>query len=66
MPTVRAPLADFQWLQVMLADMAVAGQAARLLTHAAAEEIEAGAPTMSAEIYVGTNQIQRIVTARQL
>ena len=39
-------LAEFQGLQFMLADMAVAVRAARLLTHAAAEEIEAGSPTM--------------------
>ncbi|CCG03427.1 acyl-CoA dehydrogenase family protein [Blastococcus saxobsidens] len=104
-------LAEFQGLQFMLADMAVAVRAARLLTHAAAEEIEAGAPTMGAsgaaaklfasdtamkvttdavqllggsgyvtdfpvermmrdakitQIYEGTNQIQRIVIARDL
>jgi alkylation response protein AidB-like acyl-CoA dehydrogenase len=40
------PLAEFQGLQFMLADMAVAVRAARLLTHAAAAEIEAGSPTM--------------------
>jgi len=40
------PLAQFQGVQFMLADMAVAVRAARLLTHAAAEEIEAEAPTM--------------------
>jgi len=39
-------LAEFQGLQFMLADMAVAVRAARLLTHAAAAEIEDGAPTM--------------------
>jgi len=104
-------LAEFQGLQFMLADMAVAVRAARLLTHAAATEIEAGAPTMGAsgaaaklfasdtamsvttdavqllggsgyvkdfpvermmrdakitQIYEGTNQIQRIVIARDL
>jgi alkylation response protein AidB-like acyl-CoA dehydrogenase len=104
-------LADFQGLQFMLADMAVAVRAARLLTHAAAQEIDAGAPTMGAsgaaaklfasdtamsvttdavqllggsgyvkdfpvermmrdakitQIYEGTNQIQRIVIARDL
>jgi len=42
------PLAEFQGVQFMLADMAVAVRAARLLTHAAAEEIEAGTPTMGA------------------
>lgn len=36
-------LAEFQGLQFMLADMAVAVRAARLLTLAAAEEIESGA-----------------------
>ena len=41
-------LADFQGLQFMLADMAVAVRAARLLTHAAAAEIEVGAATMGA------------------
>ena len=105
------PLAEFQGLQFMLADMAVAVRAARLLTHAAAAEIEAGAPSMGAsgaaaklfasdtamrvttdavqllggagyvrdfpvermmrdakitQIYEGTNQIQRIVIARDL
>ncbi|TQN42757.1 butyryl-CoA dehydrogenase [Blastococcus colisei] len=104
-------LAEFQGLQFMLADMAVAVRAARLLTHAAAVEIEAGSPTMGAagaaaklfasdtamkvttdavqllggsgyvkdfpvermmrdakitQIYEGTNQIQRIVIARDL
>ncbi len=104
-------LAEFQGLQFMLADMAVAVRAARLLTHAAAAEIEAGAVTMGAagaaaklfasdtamkvttdavqllggsgyvkdfpvermmrdakitQIYEGTNQIQRVVMARQL
>ena len=39
-------LAEFQGLQFMIADMAVAVRAARLLTHAAASEIEAGAATM--------------------
>jgi len=39
-------LAEFQGLQFMLADMAVAVRAARLLTHAAAEEIEAASTTM--------------------
>ncbi len=41
-------LADFQGLRFMLADMAVAVRAARLLTRAAAAEIEAEAPTMGA------------------
>ena len=41
-------LAEFQGVQFMLADMAVAIRAARLLTHAAAEEIEAGSPDMGA------------------
>ncbi|GAB3346974.1 acyl-CoA dehydrogenase family protein [Modestobacter lapidis] len=41
-------LAEFQGLQFMLADMAVAVRAARLLTHAAAAEIEAGAASMGA------------------
>jgi alkylation response protein AidB-like acyl-CoA dehydrogenase len=104
-------LAEFQGLQFMLADMAVAVRAARLLTHAAAKEIEAEAPSMGAsgaaaklfasdtamkvttdavqllggagyvkdfpvermmrdakitQIYEGTNQIQRIVIAREL
>jgi alkylation response protein AidB-like acyl-CoA dehydrogenase len=104
-------LAEFQGLQFMLADMAVGVRAARLLTHAAAAEIEAGAPTMGAagaaaklfasdtamkvttdavqllggsgyvkdfpvermmrdakitQIYEGTNQIQRMVIARDL
>jgi alkylation response protein AidB-like acyl-CoA dehydrogenase len=104
-------LAEFQGLQFMLADMSVAVRAARLLTHAAAAEIEAGAATMGAsgaaaklfasdtamkvttdavqllggcgyvkdfpvermmrdakvtQIYEGTNQIQRIVIARDL
>ena len=104
-------LAAFQGLQFMLADMAVAVRAARLLTQAAAEEIEAGSPAMGAsgaaaklfasdtamkvttnavqllggsgyvkdfpvermmrdakvtQIYEGTNQIQRIVIARDL
>ncbi len=104
-------LAEFQGLQFMLADMAVAVRAARLLTQAAAEEIEAGSPAMGAsgaaaklfasdtamkvttdavqllggsgyvkdfpvermmrdakvtQIYEGTNQIQRIVIARDL
>jgi alkylation response protein AidB-like acyl-CoA dehydrogenase len=39
-------LAEFQGVQFMLADMAVAVRAARLLTHAAAQEIEAETPTM--------------------
>jgi alkylation response protein AidB-like acyl-CoA dehydrogenase len=39
-------LAEFQGLQFMIADMAVAVRAARLLTHAAAAEIEAQADTM--------------------
>jgi alkylation response protein AidB-like acyl-CoA dehydrogenase len=104
-------LAEFQGVQFMLADMAVAVRAARLLTHAAAAEIEAAADTMGAagaaaklfasdtamkvttdavqllggsgyvkdfpvermmrdakvtQIYEGTNQIQRMVIARQL
>ncbi|NLJ54291.1 MAG: acyl-CoA dehydrogenase [Intrasporangiaceae bacterium] len=104
-------IADFQGIQFMLADMAVAIRAARLLTHAAAVEIEEEAPTMGAsgaaaklfasdtamrvttdavqllggagyvkdypvermmrdakitQIYEGTNQIQRIVIARDL
>jgi alkylation response protein AidB-like acyl-CoA dehydrogenase len=42
------PLAEFQGVQFMLADMAVAVQASRLLTHAAAEQIESSAPTMGA------------------
>ena len=42
------PLAEFQGLQFMIADMAVAVRAARLLTHAAAAEIEAGTATMGA------------------
>jgi alkylation response protein AidB-like acyl-CoA dehydrogenase len=39
-------LAEFQGLQFMLADMAVAVRAARLLTHAAAAEAHAHSPTM--------------------
>src|SRR5882757_5984 len=39
-------LAEFQGLQFMLADMAVAVRAARLLTHAAAAEAQANSPTM--------------------
>ena len=104
-------IADFQGVQFMLADMAVAIRAARLLTHAAAVEIEEEAASMGAsgaaaklfasdtamrvttdavqllggagyvkdypvermmrdakitQIYEGTNQIQRIVIARDL
>jgi alkylation response protein AidB-like acyl-CoA dehydrogenase len=38
------PIAEFQGLQFMLADMAMAVEAARLLTYRAASMVEAGAP----------------------
>jgi alkylation response protein AidB-like acyl-CoA dehydrogenase len=42
------PLADFQGLQFMLADMDMRVRAARLLTYAAAEEADRGGPDMGA------------------
>jgi alkylation response protein AidB-like acyl-CoA dehydrogenase len=104
-------IAEFQGIQFMLADMAVAVRASRLLTHAAAREIDSGTTTLGpagsaaklfasdtamkvttdavqlmggsgyvkdfpvermmrdakvTQIYEGTNQIQRIVIARDL
>ncbi|MBP1823278.1 alkylation response protein AidB-like acyl-CoA dehydrogenase [Mycobacterium sp. OAE908] len=106
-----SPLADFQGLQFVLADMAVAVRAARLLAHAAAGEVESGSATLGfagataklfatdtamkvttdavqilggagcvmdfpvermmrdakiTQVYEGTNQIQRIVIAREI
>jgi alkylation response protein AidB-like acyl-CoA dehydrogenase len=105
------PIAEFQGIQFMLADMAMAVEAARLLTYRAASMVEAGAPGVGyaaavakafasdaamrvttdavqilggygyvkdypvermmrdakiTQIYEGTNQIQRIVIARNL
>jgi alkylation response protein AidB-like acyl-CoA dehydrogenase len=105
------PIAEFQGIQFMLADMAMAVEAARLLTYRAASLVEAGAPGVGyaaaiakafasdaamrvttdavqilggygyvkeypvermmrdakiTQIYEGTNQIQRIVIARNL
>ncbi len=105
------PIAAFQGIQFMLADMAMKVEAARLLVHQAAAKADAGDPTLSlyaamakcfatdtamqvttdavqvlggagyvhdwpverymreakvTQIFEGTNQIQRVVIARQL
>jgi alkylation response protein AidB-like acyl-CoA dehydrogenase len=105
------PIAEFQGIQFMLADMAMAVEAARLLTYRAASMVQAGAPGVGyaaavakafasdtamrvttdavqvlggygyvkdypvermmrdakiTQIYEGTNQIQRLVIARNL
>ena len=46
------PISDFQGVQFMLADMAMKGEAARLM--------------VITQICEGTNQIQRVVMARAL
>jgi alkylation response protein AidB-like acyl-CoA dehydrogenase len=64
-------LAQFQGLQFMLADMEVAVRAARLLTHAAAEEIEAGSSTMGvagavAKLFASDTAMKVTIDAVQL
>ena len=87
------PIANFQAIQILLADMAKDLHAARLLTYAAAEKLEKEGRARSSDaiqifggsgyirgfeverlyrdakitqIYEGTNQIQRMIIARQL
>lgn len=106
----NAPIADFQAIQFMLADMAKDSEAARLLVRSAASKLDAGLDATAAasmakcfagdmavlhtgnavqifggsgyirgyeverlyrdakitQIYEGTNQIQRVIIARQL
>src|SRR4029453_3545150 len=62
------PIADFQGLQFMLADMGMKVEAAPQLTYPAArrpEERMMGDAKIT-QIYGGTNQVKRIVMARQL